>query len=310
MASLDPSEFSKLPLFDVVAYKETADTHLEIGVFKGGVPFMTGRSLARAAGIAGSTISELFAAYADGGESARNKKLKELFDAHGFSGSYFGFPATINGRASLAYPGPVCMAILEYYSFHAGQNCKAEAAASFRLLGQKGFQTFVYEATGYGRDDRLSAYFDRVALNNVIPTGFFSIFKESDEIIVALIAGGLPADQTTVPDISLGQHWSRHWKSAELEKIHGAPSRFPHNYPSTYPQSAANVEALIYPDGALPEYRRWVREVYIPSKLQPYLTGKIAKKQLSSAQVDQIMAAVSPLSLQAPQRRPELGPGA
>lgn len=307
--SLEP--YNDLPLFEVVAYRETPESHLEIGVLKDGTPFMTGRSLARAAGIAYSTISELGRDWnkLSPETSARNQKLSELLNAHGFGGNTLSVPTFINGTASSAYTGAVCMAILEYYAFHAGVNQKQDALDSFRYLAQRGFQNFVYEATGYSGDSSLAAYFERVSLNNVIPTGFFSIFKEADELIVALINHGLPADPSTIPDISIGQAWASHWKTGGFDATHGERRRYLHRYPSNYPQSMAATDAWIYPDSVLPEYRRWIREVYIPTKLKPYLDGKVKKQQMSAEVVAKIVSAVRPLVQPGP-ARPELGPGA
>jgi hypothetical protein len=302
-------DLRNLPLFQVVAYKETEDTHLEIGVLEDGTSFMTGRSLARAAGISSGTMSELTTGWTGAPDSARNAKMMELLNAHGASGHILCVPAVINGTSINAYPGPVCMAILEYYSYSAGQNCKTEALASFRYLAQKGFSAYVYEATGYGRDDSLAAYFDRVSLNNIIPTGFFSVFKEADELIVALISQGLPADPTTVPDISIGMAWASQWRTGGHEQKYGARRKFPHKYPSSYPQSMAATDSWIYPDEALPEYRKWMREVYIPTKLKPYLEGKALKGQLEHFQVERIIEAVKPLMLQHGPRRPGIAPG-
>jgi len=51
--------------------------------------------------------------------------------------------------------------------------------------------------------------------------------------------------------------------------------KYEHEYPPNFPQSASNPQHVwCYPDAALPEFRRWARQHYIPNCLPGYLGGK------------------------------------
>lgn len=55
--------------------------------------------------------------------------------------------------------------------------------------------------------DRLLLIFDSV------PEGYFGIFKESADIYATMIVGGVNLGQRIILDISVGQHWARHWRA-------------------------------------------------------------------------------------------------
>ena len=94
--------------------------------------------------------------------------------------------------------------------------------------------------------------------------------------MVGLINAGAPVGDAFVPDISVGRQWSAHWKKFDLEAQHGARQRYLHNYPEYFPQAASNPqEPYCYPDAALPEFRRWLREHYMPQGLPKYLKQKL-----------------------------------
>ena len=131
--------------------------------------------------------------------------------------------------------------------------------------------------------DRISLTFDAV------PAGYFGIFRESADVYGALVKGGVGLGARLLLDISVGQHWGRHWRVAELEQRFGPPGRYDHNYPSYFPQALSNPQtAHCYPDSSLGEFRRWMREDYLERHLPDYLKaqikmGKVANDDAASA---------------------------
>lgn len=69
--------------------------------------------------------------------------------------------------------------------------------------------------------------------------------------------------------------------------------KYEHHYPDYFPQSASNPqEPWCYPDAALGEFRRWLREEYIgEGRFQRYIEGKVQQKQLSASFADLALAA-------------------
>jgi hypothetical protein len=55
-------------------------------------------------------------------------------------------------RAMFAYPEPLCLAVLEYYAFHAGAHCRDAARHNFRSLAGSALQSFIYVQVGYQAD--------------------------------------------------------------------------------------------------------------------------------------------------------------
>lgn len=251
-----------------------------MGVLSDGTPFLTVRGLARMCGIEHSQIVRMTAAWQDNPQKPREAKVRELIRDQGMDDSVAFIATMKNGLVYHLVPSAVCMAVLEYYAFEA-RNPSEHAAKSFRTLARKGFADFIYAQVGYnptGNSDVAWRQFrDRVSLNyDTVPNGYFSIFKEMADIIVTLISHGAHLDDKFIPDISLGIAWGKYWRDEQLDIIYGERKKYTHNYPMYFPQAASNPQApFCYPDEALAEFRKWVRETYIPQKMPAYLNGKV-----------------------------------
>jgi KilA-N domain len=127
---------------------------------------------------------------------------------------------------------------------------------------------------------RFDPWFERISLNyDSAPPGYFNIFKETNQIIFELISAGLEVDENLIPDISIGQHWSKHWLESRFDEVHGERRHGPHWYPDRFPQAKSNPQDLwCYPDSALGEFRRWLRDVYLGAgKFSAYIKGKVSQ---------------------------------
>ena len=181
----------------------------------------------------------------------------------------------------------VCLAVLEYYAFDAGSNIKEQAQTNYRQLAGQALRDFIYTQVGYDPSasvpDAWRQFHDRVSLTyNSVPHGYFGVFKEMSDMIVTLGQAGLHIDASFVPDISVGQHWGKHWVNSNFDASFGQRIKFEHNFPDYFPQAAANPqEPWCYPDAALGEFRRWLREEYVgQGKFGKYIQGKVQQRQL------------------------------
>lgn len=138
-------------------------------------------------------------------------------------------------------------------------------------------------------------YEDRVSLvHNNVPLGYFCIFNELAELMVSLISNGANPGTRMILDISVGWHWGKHWRQAQMHEKFGPRAKFPHNYPKYFPQAWSNPqEANCYPEDALPAFRRWLREVYVPHKMPTYLKGQVDQKKLPAAVANNALAALA-----------------
>jgi hypothetical protein len=287
-----PNPSNSLQVFVV---KEIDD--LEMGVLSNGTPFLTGRSLARLCGIAASTMNEWGELTPKEGDRLRAGKMATLLSAQGFEGDRFFLKVTTDDQLVVnAYPDAVCMSFLEYYAFEAGERCTEEAKTNYRALARKTLQEFIYRMTGY---DPLNVvpiswqqYHDRLILNSV-PIGYFSVFKETADIVITSIREGLIVDQHTVPDISVGTAWSKYWAALNFDEKYGNRTKYPHVYPDYFPQSQANgsINAFIYPGDALGEFRKWIYSEYLPNKFPNYLKGQVRKGAIPASRVELLLGA-------------------
>jgi len=177
------------------------------------------------------------------------------------------------------------MAVLEYYAFDAKQGSAETAQKNYRLLARSSFKAFIYKAVGYNPETQLATgwqqFHDRVSLvYGAVPNGYFSVFKEIADIVIRLGHAKMHIDHEFVPDISVGIHWGKHWVRSGFELVFGLRKKYEHNYPSYFPQAISNPqEPWCYPDAALAEFRRWVREEYMKKgKFDAYISTKVHDK--------------------------------
>lgn len=149
--------------------------------------------------------------------------------------------------------------------------------------------------TGLDPRDRIwQQYEDRVSLiYNNVPNGYFCIFNEISSLFATLIIGGANFGTRMILDLSVGSHWARHWKNSDLEKLYGLRAKFDHHFPRYFPQSWSNPQkANCYPDMALGEFRRWMREVYMETLLPAYLRDQVRQGKLPAAVATNTMDAL------------------
>lgn len=281
---------------------------LEMGVLNDGTPFLTGRGLARACGISNSTLVNWGELTPQIGDSFRSGKMAELLAANGFEGARF-FVRVSNGtqfgvEANIsAYPDDVCMAFLEYYAYEAGEKrCTETARNNHRLLARQRLRDYIYRMTGYDPAQQAlqswKHFHDRLLLNPM-PEGYFSVFSETAQLVLISIRNGLIIDDHTVPDISVGSIWSKHWKAQKLSVQYGNRTKYPHVYPDYFPQAKANedIKAYIYPLQALGEFRTWLESTYLPDKFPNYLKNKEKQGALPPGRAKALLKAVEPKRL-------------
>lgn len=253
---------------------------IEMGVLEDGSAYLTGRSLARLCGVAPSAIIRQKDEWAAGNRTGR---LARMLLAAGVEGPMLCLQVRNQAQRFDAYPEVVVMTCLEYYAFEVA-NPSTDAVRAFRQLARAGFRAFVYHALGYDPQSRVPEpwrqFHDRVLLHSV-PYGYFSVFKESTDFIIAAIRAGLTVDHRTVPDISIGKAWAEFWNESNLAADFGDRVRHDHNYPDYFPQAASNPQPIwVYPVDAIGYFRRWMQNTYIPSRFPRYLDGKVAEGTL------------------------------
>lgn len=273
-----------------------------MGVLSDGSPFLNIRGLASMCGVDSSMITRITADWISVPLKPREQKIRELVRAQGAEDAVAFIAIEKNGTINHIIPSAVCMAVLEYYAFEA-KTSNDKAAQSYRILARKGFQQFIYAQVGYNPTGAPSVawqqFHDRVSLAyHTVPDGYFSIFKEVADILVTMIRANANIGKDFIPDISVGMAWAKYWKSENLEVIFGERKRYEHNYPDYFPQALSNPQpAYCYPDDALGEFRRWVRETYLSEQMPKYLESKVREGKLPALTANAAIAAFKPKRL-------------
>lgn len=211
---------------------------IEMGVMDDGTPFLTGAGLALMCDVTATTISELGEFISLGVGKPRGVKIANiLFENLDFNGDKFFEKISHDGRIVNAYPELVCMAVLEYYAFEAGERCTDKAKQISRLLMRKTFRDFVYSLVGYNRPRLTFSDYTLSRINhhhsasqNPLPDGYFCLFDKMIELLqkfdlrIAYTLGEQWYDyrkgdmRFLEPDISLGMHFSGLFKNDFFEK--------------------------------------------------------------------------------------------
>lgn len=281
--------------FDLQIVAEREIDGVGMGVLTNGAPFLTIRGLARMCGVDHTVIVRLTDEWATGSTRPRIAKIRELVRAQGADDAVAFVAVKKDGTVHHAVPDAVCMAVLEYYAFEspAGEH----AARSYRTLARKGFRDFIYSQVGYNPTGDAGIawrqFHDRVSLSfHTVPDGYFSIFKEMADMMVTLLRAGAQLGDKFIPDISVGMAWGKHWTGENLDNVYGPRIKYEHNYPAYFPQAASNPQApYCYPDEALPEFRKWVKETYVPRQMPGYLNGKVAQGQIPAPEAAKAIEA-------------------
>jgi hypothetical protein len=285
----------QLELVKVAVSKEIDG--VDMGVLSDGTAYLSGRGVARLCGVAVSTIINQADQWAQG---KRDNKFAKLLISQGYSEAQLFIPIRGQGGTLHAFPETVVMTFLDYYAFESPTRSDT-AQANFRTLGRGGLRVFVYQATGYDPTQLVPTvwreFHDRLLLHSV-PTGYFSVFKESADFVMASIRRGLPSNESNVPDISIGISWAKHWRDEGLEGDHGPALKHDHNYPDYFPQAASNPQEIwVYPVAALGVFRIWMDTVYIPTKFGAYLEGKVNRGVLPASTAELLLQEVQPKQL-------------
>lgn len=273
------------------AVKEIEKDGIEMGVLNDGTPYLSQRGLAKMCGVDRKVISSLTDNWLEEQKKPRGKAIAENLRSSGYNSPSLYIKT--RGATTFAYSDVVCMAILEYYAFDSSQGNNETALRNYRLLARSSFKAFVYQEVGYTPDPGFISLEQRLLLNAYLPQGYWSILIESADIMLQLARVGLDLNSTTVPDISIGIMWSKYWKDNKLEEKYGNAQKFPHKYPDGYPQANVNIEANIYPNSALPIFRLWLQDTYIPSKLKPYLQSKVKTGHFLAKNIPLMIEAVT-----------------
>lgn len=253
---------------------------IEMGVLENGIPYLTQMGLAAISGAARSVIYDISRDWEEHYDDEvlgkdRISWLRQYLFERGYKERELYIETFKDGNSHYAYPDIVCMAILEYYAFEA-KSPNAIAVDNFRKLATYGLRRFIYDALQYTPEDKWRHYHDRVSLlKGSAPPGYFTVFNEIGGMVVDLINANLTVNDKTVPDISVGIAWAKHWKDNDLAKQFGDRTPYSHNYPEYFPQAASNPQdANAYPDAALPEFRKWFKETYLLTKFPQYILKK------------------------------------
>lgn len=280
-----------------------------MGILSDGTPFLTQRGLSVLCGVENAHIGTISTQWQDSIPKPRISKIRDILAKNGYSLAEAHVPVHVGGRLLYAYREEISLAVIEYYAFEAGQFCQEEARDNFRILARKGFRDAIYETLGYSpsrqMDDLWKPFHDRISLvYHSAPDGYFSIFKESAEVIVTLGQGGVYTNDGVIPDISIGKCWSNHWSENRLSERFGERLDYEHNYPAYYPQAVSNPQTpWAYPEAALGEFKRWLREDYIRGgKLVSYIKGQVARRGITAEVANAALAAYALPALPAPKR--------
>lgn len=247
---------------------------VEMGVLKDGTPFLSMRGLAELCGVAPGNLSKTATGWRAGDPSATGLGRFLIRELSPEDPLHIIVPGPTGQQ--YAFTDKVSHLIIQHYAFEAKID---KAQDTLMLISRAGIAFFIYTSIGY--DPRYIVpepwrqFHDRMSIVSS-PRGYWSVFKECSELVLRAIRSGLPVNEHTVPDISVGKTWSDYWQKENLVTL-GERLHFEHNYPDYFAQSASNPQDMwVYPDAALGRFRTWFSSTYVDEKFDKYLSHKVA----------------------------------
>lgn len=276
-----------------------------MGVLSDGTPYLSQRGIAALCGVRNHVIGTISKEWTETLERPRVKAIKAILEKGGTVPAFAHIEVMHKGTTNYCYPSDVCLALLEYYAFDAGENCQTEARDNFRALAGSKLRDLIFSQVGYDPTNprRFDKWHERIALNfQSAPKGFFHVFNEANTIIYELVQAGAPIGDKMVVDISIGQHWGKHWTDNNLDEAFAPRQRWPHRYPDSHPQAKSNPQdSWCYPLAALGRYREWLQDTYIEGgKFRAYLKGKVARNELPPSVAQLAISIIVPPQIEGP----------
>ncbi|MEA3074996.1 MAG: hypothetical protein QOD29_6442 [Alphaproteobacteria bacterium] len=145
---IDPAQ----GVLDLGIYPQTEMRGFGMGVLSDGTPFLTQRGLARLCGVRNAHIGTISTKWNESPQKPRMRRIRAILLNSGVSLEEPHVRLKRGSRAIFAYPEPICLAVLEYYAFHAGGHCRDAARHNFRSLAGSALQNFIYTQVGYQAD--------------------------------------------------------------------------------------------------------------------------------------------------------------
>lgn len=283
-----PRQVTPPMVLDLGVKSEGVFHDIEMGVLENGVPYLTQKGLAKLCGVSRASISSLASEWDECFQQGvfpygRMEFLSSYLQRVGYIESSLFISFKKNGAIHHAFPDIVCMAVLEFYAFESQNTSNTTAQQYYRELARVGLRDYIYNALRYQPEDPWRHYHDRVSIiqnTGSVPDGYFIVFNEIAGLMVDLITAGLAVNMYTVPDISVGSCWGKHWSSQELSESFGDRVQCSHHYPDGFNQAKSNPQMInAYPNASLPEFRRWFRHEYLRTKFPNYILGKAGMLQ-------------------------------
>ncbi len=184
---------------------------------------------------------------------------------------------TVNGQPVgnlKIYRANVCAAIIQHYAFQ-GNEVAQYSMSQFLTLG---VNVWIQGITGWQQaspQNYVPYWYQRLTLFTTktrVPDGWWSVFEELAKLMREMEGFGyvLPDVSPTTgkkitPDISIGKMFCSHMR-AEGHDVDGVVQKYTHYYPD-----GRVINANIYPDEWIGNFRSWFNAVWKQERLVKYL---------------------------------------
>jgi hypothetical protein len=143
-----------------------------------------------------------------------------------------------------------------------------------KAMLKAGVRVYLHTASGYtvtSKPFQSPFWYARVIQflrDNKVPDGYWSVFRETMDLVAQFEAVGCVIPDNAVPDISVGKCWANHLRSEGIEP-NAIAIKYPHTYPWEDPRGTRPANA--YPDELLPRFRKWFKGIYRTENLTGYI---------------------------------------
>jgi hypothetical protein len=190
---------------------------------------------------------------------------------------------TIDGKRQgnlKIYKSSYCAAVLKHYSKIEEVQKRELRPATYSLIkfAEKGIDSWIQDITGWKQwqeniQPHTDVYIKRIEhmRDHKVSDDLWMIFREAAELLLLIEKDWqVPINEYDILDGSIGRRWSDYRKGVSWAGNVGS-------YNHKYRDQRGLRECNAYEMCELPYFRKWLREVYVPTHLPQYLVDKYGK---------------------------------
>lgn len=178
------------------------------------------------------------------------------------------------------YKASFCAAVLKHYSEIEREQKRDPRPATYSLIrfAEKGIDSWIQEITGWKQwqetiQPHTDVYIQRIehTRDHIIADDLWMIFREASDLLLLIEKDWqVPVNEYDLLDGSVGSRWGNYRKDQDWAEPIGS-------YKHLFRDQRGTRDCNAFSHNELRHFKKWLREVYVPTYLPQYLVTKYGR---------------------------------